>query len=224
MGRALLPICIHPSAAPGALQLGETHTGLPRPLGLWDKEGGACPRAPRFQELKYLCENGTWFHSSGRKTAQASGAGKGVLGHSVPQMAARPLWASFDKSIGLINLHQPSRIQASRRPGMATCHPPAPHCPGFPARNPHTPTSDRSSHMEGQECPQGTHLSCNQLIHTPYPQRALGRGRSQASCSHHSSLCLPSSPVPAPRTPPPAQHAFQALAPEPPLGHMGGSA
>lgn len=82
----------HPSEAPGALQLGGTsHTGLPRSLGLWDKEGGACPRAPSFQELKYLCENGTWFHSSGRKTAQASGAGNGGLGHSVPQMAASPL-------------------------------------------------------------------------------------------------------------------------------------
>lgn len=203
MGRALLPICIHPSAAPGALQLGETHTGLPRPLGLWDKEGGACPRAPRFQELKYLCENGTWFHSSGRKTAQASGAGKGVLGHSVPQMAARPLWASFDKSIGLINLHQPSRIQASRRPGMATCHPPPPTALASQPGTPTPPSQTDPATWRGRSAPRAptslaTSLSTLLTHKGPWGGAAA---RPAVPITHHSaSPPAQSPPRPAPST------------------------
>lgn len=50
-------------------------------MGGWIKEGGACLRPPTFQEPKDLCENGTWFHSSGRR-AEQGGGGRGALRRS----------------------------------------------------------------------------------------------------------------------------------------------
>lgn len=55
-----------------------------------------------------------------RKTSQA---GRGGGGAPAPQMAPSSLWAPSEQSIGLVDPDQSSRIQAERRPGVATCCP-----------------------------------------------------------------------------------------------------
>lgn len=73
--------------------------------------------------------------------------------------------------------------------------PPALHCPGLPARNPHTPTSDRSSHVEGQECSQDTRLSCASLSTLLTHKGPWGgaAARPAVPVTHHSPPLQPRS-------------------------------
>lgn len=178
----------------GTAARGTSHTGLPGPLGLWDQEGGACPRAPRFQKLKYLCENGTWFHSSGRKTAQASGVGNGgVVGALCTSDGCSPSLGSFDKSIGVIHLHDPSRVQALRRPGMATWHPlpsTALACqPGIPTPPPQTDPAM----WRGRSAPR-TPASLAPAYPPSLPTRGPGEGPQPGQLFPSLATRLPSSP------------------------------